>query len=215
MRIACLHTAQSNVAVFDAALSEIALGDQVVLQHAVRADLLADAERAGGLTPKIAERTGQALDLLGAGADVVLLTCSTLGPSVERFVGAPVLRVDAALAHAAVRGGGTVVALIAVETTLAPTKALFEAAATATGAQVDVRVVPGAWDAFKAGDNDGYLAMIAAAARSALEDGADRVALAQASMAGAARRLDERVLSSPASGLAAAVAFANSQSPKR
>ena len=214
MRIACLHTAQSNVAVFDAALSELAV-DQVVLRHAVRADLLADAERAGGLTPKIAERTGQALDLLSAGADVVLLTCSTLGPTVERFVGAPVLRVDAALAHAAVRGGGTVVALVAVQTSLEPTRALFGSAAAAAGAKVEVRLVPGAWEAFKAGDSDGYLATIGAAARAALAGGADRVALAQASMAGAAKQFGERVLTSPVAGLAAAIAFAETQSPNR
>ena len=48
--MACLHTAQSNVAVFEAACP-----DGVQLSHAVRPDLLAAAE-AGGLTPAIAAR---------------------------------------------------------------------------------------------------------------------------------------------------------------
>ena len=52
MHIACLHTAESNVAVFDNALLQLGLSDQTTLHHEVRADLLADAERAGGLTPE-------------------------------------------------------------------------------------------------------------------------------------------------------------------
>ncbi len=51
MRIACLHTAESNVAIFEAARP-----DGVRLRHAVRPDLLAAAE-AEGLTPEIAAAT--------------------------------------------------------------------------------------------------------------------------------------------------------------
>ncbi|WP_245317799.1 hypothetical protein [Ensifer sp. 1H6] len=49
MIIACLHTADSNVAVFEAAARELGLAAGV-LRHAVRPDLLEAAERAGGLT---------------------------------------------------------------------------------------------------------------------------------------------------------------------
>ncbi len=42
------------------------------------------------------------------------------------------------------REGGRVVVLCAAETTLASTSALFRHAAEATGAQVEVRLVPGA-----------------------------------------------------------------------
>ena len=44
MRIACLHTAASNVAVFDAA----AAGMDVRLEHHVRADLLRRPKRPAG-----------------------------------------------------------------------------------------------------------------------------------------------------------------------
>ena len=81
-RITCLHTAQSNNAVFDAALAAAGLTG-VTLRHEVRADLLAAAERAGGLTRQIEQRTAEALRGLSDGADVVLLTCSTLGPAAE------------------------------------------------------------------------------------------------------------------------------------
>ncbi|KRB58853.1 Asp/Glu racemase [Rhizobium sp. Root708] len=209
MRIACLHTADSNIAVFEAAAREIGLSKDV-LSHAVRADLLAGAERAGGLTDDIARETASVLRSLGQTADAVVLTCSTLGPSVdepERTMSVPTLRVDAALAEQAVQVGGRIVVLCAVETTLEPTARLFAAAVAATQTPFEVRLVPGAWDLFKTGDRDGYLSAIAEAADAAYREGATIVALAQASMAGAADLVKggPRPLSSPAAGLAAAV----------
>ncbi|WP_244537395.1 Asp/Glu racemase [Methylobacterium pseudosasicola] len=181
----------------------------VELRHEVRAELLAAAEREGQLTPEIAARTAAELRDLSVNTDVVLLTCSTLGPAaeaaaVEALI--PVMRVDAALATAAVRSGGKVVALCAVRTTVEPTRLLFESAARATGAEVDVRLVPGAWESFKAGNRDVYLAMIARTAMTAAQEGATRVALAQASMAGACNLIDPdiRPLNSPEAGLIAA-----------
>ncbi|AWB21669.1 Asp/Glu racemase [Methylobacterium currus] len=207
-RIACLHTIDSNAAVFDEALRATGLTG-VSLRHTVRADLLAAAERAGRLTPEIAAETVAVLRGLCAEADAVLLTCSTLGPAAEQAAPdapVPVLRVDAALAAEAVKEGGRVVVLCAVATTVEPTRRLFEAAARATGAEVSVQVVPGAWEAFKAGDPDRYRTLVARAAGAAREDGATQVALAQASMAGAAALLPEdiRPLTSPTVGLAAA-----------
>ncbi|MBL8838861.1 MAG: Asp/Glu racemase, partial [Alphaproteobacteria bacterium] len=119
----------------------------------------------------------------------------------------PVLRVDSALAAEAVRGGGRVVVLCAVATTIAPTRDLFEKAAAATGARVELALVPGAWPAFRAGDVARYFALIAAAADRAYADGADVVALAQASMTGAAALCRNGApLTSPGAGLAAAKA---------
>ena len=212
MRIGCLHTADSNIAVFDAAAQ--ALGpDRPVLNHEVRADLLLAAEQAGGLTSDIADRTRAALLALCEGNDVVVLTCSTLGPAVEGIestVSIPVLRIDASLAKQAVRDGGKVVALCAVESTVAPTTRIFLEAAHGTEAVIEVRLVPGAWAMFKAGDMKGYLATIARAADSAYEDGAVVVALAQASMARASVLVKQGPppLNSPTTGLFAAMSAA-------
>lgn len=210
MRIACLHTIDSNVPVFEAARA--ALGLDIELRHQVRDDYLKDAERAGGLTAQIAARAAESLEALGADADAVLLTCSTLGPSiagVAEKIGKPVLRVDGALAEAAVRKGGRVVVLCAVETTIEPTRMLFDAAAASTGATIEMRLVPDAWPEFKAGRLERYFALVAAAAdRAAAEKGVSAVALAQASMAGAAQKCRLKPLTSPAVGLAAASAAA-------
>jgi hypothetical protein len=192
MRIACLHTAESNVAIFEAACPE-----GVRLSHAVRPDLLAAAE-AEGLTPAITAATVEALEALDA--DTVLLTCSTLGPAAGA-TGA--LRADAALAEAAVSGGGAVEVLCAAPSTLAVTAELFGAAASDTGARVTIRLVPGAWDLFHSGDHAGYAALIA---RDADASRADVVALAQASMAPAAALTTRAVLTVPQAALAAVVA---------
>ena len=216
MRIACLHTAHSNIAVFDrAAASVFGNPARATLQHHVRPDLLEAAERAGGMTESIADATRAAMHALTVSADALLLTCSTLGPAADSLSAThavPVLRVDRALARDALRSGGSVVVLCAVATTVAPTRQLFESVSDALPqrrtATVEVRVVAGAWDDFKAGDVDAYLRAIAHAAETAYAQGADTVALAQASMAGAAAftRSDKTPLSSPAAGLRAVLA---------
>ena len=207
MRMTCLHTASSNIKVFDAAADKLGIAPNV-LHHEVRADLLAAAEQAGGLTVDIANATASALRLLALEADAVVLTCSTLGPVVDGLSpGIAILRTDQALAFAAAQAGGNIAVLCAVETTLEPTARLFRQAAQLTRASVDVQWVPGAWALFKAGDLDGYLAVIADAANRAYTNGASTVALAQASMSGAAARVTAGPppLTSPTAGLSAAL----------
>lgn len=207
MRITCLHTAHSNVAVFDAAAEALGIGLDV-LRHDVRPDLLAAAEQAGGLTVEVANATASALLSLAREADAVLLTCSTLGVAVEGLsTGTPILRTDEALAVAAVQAGGNIAVLCAVQTTLEPTSRLFHKAAERSNASVTVHWVPGAWALFKAGDTDGYLSAIANAADRAYADGAGVVALAQASMSDAAARVKAGPppLTSATAGLRAAL----------
>lgn len=183
MKIACLHTAQSNVAVFEATCPE-----GVVLSHTVRPDLLAAAE-AEGLTQAIAAATSEALRALEA--DAVLLTCSTLGPAAAA---ASAFRADAALAEAATARGGSVEVLCTAPSTLAATAELFGAAAERSGARVTIRLVPGAWELLHAGDHAAYAELIAGDADASQ---ADVVALAQASMAPAARLAGRPVLTCP------------------
>lgn len=209
MRISCLHTADSNVAVFDAAAQALGL-THLQLHHVVREDLLLAAEESGGLTPDIADRTKAALLSLLNEADGVILTCSTLGPATEgisMITSVPLIRVDGALAHEAVKTGRKVIALCAVETTIASTTRVFLEAARETNALIEIRLVPGAWKMFKAGDTGGYLTAIADAADKAYEDGASVVALAQASMSQAASLVTKGPppLSSPTAGLIAVI----------
>lgn len=56
MKIACLHAADSNIAVFRHSLQQLDL-THVALIHQVEAQLLADAEQAGCLTTAMGSTT--------------------------------------------------------------------------------------------------------------------------------------------------------------
>jgi hypothetical protein len=206
--LALLHTSPVHVPVFDALRDTDHPG--LALRHLVYEDLLARARDAG---PEAVQGKIQAL-LAGAvaeGASAVLCTCSTIGgvaESAAAALGVPVLRVDRPMAADAV-GRGRVVVLAALADTLAPTLALLAEEAGDRAADIRTVLVEGAWARFEAGDRDGYLELVAAAADRVTD--ADVIVLAQASMADAVTRAVTRipVLSSPRPGLAAAAAAAH------
>ncbi|MET8400855.1 aspartate/glutamate racemase family protein [Streptomyces sp900116325] len=207
MTLALLHTSPVHVPVFEALRDADHPG--LALRHLVHEDLLARARDAG---PDAVRGDIEAL-LAGAvaeGATAVLCTCSTIGgvaESAAESLGVPVLRVDRPMAAAAV-ARDRVVVLAAIDDTLPPTLALL--AEEAGDRRVDIRtvLVAGAWARFEAGDRDGYLELVAAAADRVTD--ADVIVLAQASMADAATRTATQipVLSSPRPGLSAAAAAA-------
>ncbi|MYR46935.1 aspartate/glutamate racemase family protein, partial [Streptomyces sp. SID5910] len=146
--------------------------------------------------------------------------CSTIGGVAEEAAGGagvPVLRVDRPMAAAAVAAGRRVVVLAALESTLAPTRALVAEEARRAGRPVEVRtrLVDGAWPCFEAGDTDRYVRLVAAVADAVTD--ADAIVLAQASMAPAARLTSTRVpvLASPRLGLAAGAEAVRSSRPVR
>lgn len=206
--LAFLHTAQSNADLFEGLLA----GSAVTRGHHVRDDLRQRALVAEGLTPAVQSETEAALRDLARSAGVVVLTCSTLGPAADGMPDLPVVRIDRALARAAVRDGGRVGVFCTARSTLEPTRTLFAEEAAQTGADVALRLVAEeAWAAFLAGRSDGYAAAVAAAVdREAAEF--DVVALAQCSMA-PARDLctTVRPLTSPDLGLAAAMTLLNAR----
>ncbi|MCI3934382.1 aspartate/glutamate racemase family protein [Streptomyces sp. AN091965] len=209
--LALLHTSPVHVPVFDALRDEDHPG--LALRHLVHEGLLDRARQEG--PEAVADQLGAVLERAVAdGAGAVLCTCSTIGGVAEAraaALGVPVLRVDRPMAAAAVTAGPAVTVLATVASTLAPTVALLEEEAERAARPVDVRtvVVDGAWERFAAGDQDGYVGLIAAAVERVAADGADVVVLAQASMADAAARCAVRVpvLASPRPGLRAAAAL--------
>ena len=60
MTIACLHTATSNIALFDHAAQSLELPPHT-LSHIVMPHLLAEAEQSGGMTPEQQNRLAQLL----------------------------------------------------------------------------------------------------------------------------------------------------------
>jgi hypothetical protein len=206
-----LHTAESNIAVFDALWKEIA--PDIDVRHLVADDILQEARDAGRVSPKLSRRVAEIYETLGRQFEFVLCTCSTIGEIAERESRRyrfPVLRVDRPMAERALALGRHIAVLATLKSTLEPTRELLKSVAHATHAavQIDDVLVKNAWPQLESGDAAGYAQAIAeeidGAARSH-----DVIVLAQASMAAAA---DLRpncpipILSSPRLGFEAAVA---------
>jgi hypothetical protein len=206
------HTAEANVATFGGLLAELA--PDIPVRHQLRADLLQEAQRRGGLTPEIRRRACAAmLDAAGQDSPVVLCTCSTIGGAADdadRLTDRTVIRVDRPMAERAVAAGRRIAIAATVATTIGPTRELLTAVAAAAGLEREISevLIPDAWALFEHGDQDGYLERIAAALPEIAGD-AEVIVLAQASMAGAVERcrpLPVPVLSSPRLGVEAAIA---------
>lgn len=182
----------------------------VKVYHMVDESLLQEAIAKEGLTPRIYRAVADyVLHAEEAGADAVLVTCSSIGPCVgtaQRFVSIPVLRIDEAMADAAVAKGKRVGVIATLASTLTPTSALVAERARKQGKDVEVEAVlcQGAFEAASAGDKATHDRIILEALRQ-LAGRVDVIVLAQASMASVAEQLTEEVkvpvLSSPRLGV--------------
>jgi hypothetical protein len=211
MRIGFLHTVPALAARFEADLVAAAPGSTAV--HVVDAELLATAVRSGVDEAVDAAVALHIRHLAGSGADAVLVTCSSIGESVDRAAagaGLPVIRVDRAMAAEAVAlaGSARIAVLATLDATLGPTGRIIDTAAQGAVSRPTVtsRVVPGAAAARSAGDDATHDRLVAEAVAAAATEAAV-VVLAQASMAPAAERaaVAVPVLTSPASALAAVI----------
>jgi len=163
---------------------------------------------AGSLTPTIARRVAAYLESAElAGADYIMVTCSSIGPAVEaaaKLIGVPVLRVDQPMADQAATTGKRVGVIATLRTTLEPTADLISRRAALAGKQIELtsRLCEGAFEALMSGQPAVHDAKVAAALQE-LSQQVDVIVLAQASMARVVDTLapeDKRVpiLASPA-----------------
>jgi len=143
---------------------------------------------AGRITPQISERVANYLKSAeSAGADQILVTCSSIGPAVEAAassIGVPVLRVDQPMADQAVRAGKRIGVLATLRTTLEPTADLIQRRADKAGKKIELtsQLCEGAFEALMGGDAARHDAMVATALKE-LSRRVDVIVLAQASMA--------------------------------
>lgn len=204
-RIAFLHTGAVNIAPFGALAAEFLPDATVVnyLDDKIVADL-GDAERAASVPGRIEDLVRAAA---AGGADAVMFTCSSiseLAAPAGAAAGVTVLRVDEAMADAAVRAGARIRVIATLPTTCRPTLALISERAAVAGVvpELTSEVVEGAFEAIVGGDRETHDRLVGAAIeRGAAE--ADVVVLAQASMATAADAVsvDVPVLTSPRLGV--------------
>ena len=162
---------------------------------------------AGSLTPTIARRVAGYLESAElAGADYIMVTCSSIGPAVEagaKLIGVPVLRVDQPMADQAVATGKKIGVVATLRTTLEPTADLIQRRADKVGKKIELisKLCDGAFEALMSGDAATHDAKVAAALKE-LSQQVDVIVLAQASMARVVETLsaaDKRVpiLASP------------------
>jgi Asp/Glu/hydantoin racemase len=142
----------------------------------------------GSLTPDLARRVATYVESAeAAGADFVLVTCSSIGAAVEAaapFSGVPVLRVDQPMADRAVQLGRRIGVIATLATTLDPTTDLVRRRAALARRDIEVtsRLCEGAFEALMAGDAAKHDALVGAALQE-LSTKVDVILLAQASMA--------------------------------
>ena len=189
-----IHTSATLVPVFQELCKQSLPGVNVF--NIVDDSLIKDVISRGELTPNTARRV---VDYVGsaeaAGADFIMVTCSSIGVAVETAATlskVPVLRVDQPMADLAVQTGTRIGVVATLPTTLAPTCNLVRRRAAAAGKEIELtsKLCEGAFEALMSGDAAKHDTMVAAALRE-LSTRVDVILLAQASMARVADALDE------------------------
>lgn len=181
-----VHTSATLVPVFAQLCKEKLPGVDVF--NIVDDSLVKGIMAAGSITPEISRRVADYLrSAESAGADQILVTCSSIGPAVEaaaNAIGVPVLRVDQPMADKAVQTGNKIGVVATLRTTLEPTANLISRRAEKAGKQIELtsRLVEGAFDALMSGDGAKHDALVASALKE-LSKQVDVIVLAQASMA--------------------------------
>lgn len=185
-KLGLVHTSATLVPVF-AQLCKEKLPNVEVF-NIVDDSLVKGIREAGSLTATIARRVAGYLESAElAGADYILVTCSSIGPAVEagaKEVKVPVLRVDQPMADKAVAAGNRIGVIATLSTTLEPTADLIQRRAARAGKQIELtsKLVAGAFEALMAGDGAAHDTKVAASLKE-LSQQVDVIVLAQASMA--------------------------------
>jgi len=204
-RLAFIHTVTSLVGPFNGLCAELLPGADIF--HLADESLIQNVIRDGRMSTMTARRVVRyMISAEEAGADLIMVTCSSIGDTVamaQPILHVPVYRVDQPMADQAVSMGKRVGVAATLPTTLDPTARLIKARAGASGKDVQVlsQLCEGAFDAVIAGDTATHDGLVRQGLRNLMNE-VDVVVLAQASMARVVETLPEEertvpVLSSP------------------
>ena len=198
--LALIHTSPTLTPAFTALCKQHL--PEASIFHMVDESLIQETIRAGKLQRRtmlrVVEQVGSAV---GAGADAVLVTCSSIGPAVtlaQQLFDVPVLRIDDAVAELAVQKVRRIGVLATLRTTMDPTTALLRQKAADVGRKVELVecLCEDAFPAVLAGDTETHDRLLR---KALLEDlrGVDLIVLAQASMARVVATLEPGALKAP------------------
>lgn len=200
LTLALIHTSPTLTPVFSALCQEHL--PEVKHFHMVDESLIQDTVRFGRLRKETVRRlVSMIASAESAGAGAVLVTCSSIGPGVtiaQSLFEIPVLRIDDAMAEAAVSQARVIGVLATLRTTLTPTSALLREKAAHAGREVELVecLCEEAFPAVLAGDTEKHDRILRHALTEEL-NAVDVIVLAQASMARVVATLDPRLLPAP------------------
>ena len=184
--LALIHTSPTLTPVFTDLCSHQM--PDVRLFHMVDESLIKETVRAGSLQKLTIRRLISMIEsAAGGGANAVMVTCSSIGEGVtlaQQLFDFPVIRVDEAMAEAAIQSGSKLGVLATLRTTLEPTSALLRSKAAATHKPIELIecLCEGAFEAVLAGDTATHDRIVGSALVNDMTN-VDAVVLAQASMA--------------------------------
>ena len=185
-RLTLIHTSAVMIPVFSELCVELLPDLEVV--HMVDESLLKDIIANEQLMKTTVRRViNHIISAEQAGADCVMVTCSSIGPAAQLgrlLVDIPVMRVDDPMAVSAVKQGSHIGVVATLPSTLNPTAELIKAQAReqAKEIQVTTKLCEGAFEAVISGDSTTHDKIVGAGIQELTEQ-VDVIVLAQASMA--------------------------------
>ena len=194
--LALIHTSATLVPLFQDLIDKHLKGKDIKIFNIVDDSLIKNTIERGQVTPDTSRRV---VNYIGsaeeAGADYIMVTCSSIGAAVESSVPltkVPVLRVDQPMVDKAVQLGKRVGVIATLPTTLEPTSDLVRRRAAILNQDVEItsKLCEGAFEALMGGKPEIHDQMVASALKE-LAEKVDVILLAQASMARVVGQLSE------------------------
>ena len=198
VKLALLHTSPTLAPLFTELCAKWMPDVQIF--HMVDESLIKNTVAAGSLEKLTIRRLIGMVESAGlAGADAVLVTCSSIGEAVTaaaKLFDFPVLRVDEAMAEEAVERGNRIGVLATLKTTLEPTANLVRRKGNEKGIEIVDHLCEGAFSALMSGDSKTHDEIVKGALLNEMR-GTDVVVLAQASMARVVAAMEPGALKMP------------------
>lgn len=207
-KVAFIHTVHSIIPQLNEMFYRFIKNAEVF--HLLDESILKKAIEQGGLTPDLCGKVTKLSRMAEAGgADVILVTCSSISPCVDiarKSIRVPILKIDEPMAEESCRIGEKIAVIATLGTTLNPTSKLIRGKAQMF--KKDIDIIPflceGAFKAIVSGNIKTHDKIIVKNLLKA-DEKADVIVLAQASMANVIQRtnikLSKKVLTSPESGI--------------
>jgi Asp/Glu/hydantoin racemase len=195
-KVGFIHTGVAIADIFKPMIAERLSG--IATFHIVDDSLMQDFRIAGELIPVIVRRFCKQVELAEeAGADLIIVTCSSIAPAVDiarKMTAVPVMKVDEPMAEKAVSMSDQIGVMATAKTTMGPSVKLIEDKAAEVGKQIEINtsLSSEAFDCFLRGNMDKHDQILRDAA-SDLKGKVGVVVLAQASMGHLAGAIQEVV----------------------